>query len=109
MAWMARSVDPDPTNEGPQPPQSPSPPSSSPDAPSPPRDTSSDSWGSRKAFEVLALAFVFPATVYVGFAVGRWIGGQLGAPGPGSLVGLALGAAAAFWELYEYVRRLAPR
>jgi hypothetical protein len=69
-----------------------------------------DPWGSRKALEVLALAFVFPATVYVGFAAGRWAGERwFDAPGAGGLVGLGLGALAAFWELYEYVRRLAPK
>ena len=66
-------------------------------------------WGSRKALEVLALAFVFPVTVYVGFAVGRWVGEQFGAPGTGGVAGLVVGAVAAFWELYEYVRRLAPK
>ena len=66
-------------------------------------------WGSRKALEVLALAFVFPVTVYVGFAAGRWLGARLGDAGTGGVVGLVVGAAAAFWELYEYVRRLAPK
>ena len=68
-----------------------------------------EGWGSRKALEVLALGFVFPVTVYVGFAVGRWIGERLGDAGTGGVVGLVVGALAGFWELYEYVRRLAPR
>lgn len=75
----------------------------------PPPSDGGGGWGSRKAFEVLALAFVFPVTVYVGFAAGRWVGERLGDAGTGGVVGLVVGAVAAFWELYEFVRRLAPK
>jgi hypothetical protein len=68
-----------------------------------------DAWGARKALEVLAIAFVFPLALYVGFVAGRWVGERFGAPGPGGLIGAALGAAAGFWELYRFVRRSWPR
>jgi hypothetical protein len=70
---------------------------------------SSDAWGSRKALEVLALAFVFPATLVVGFLAGRWVGTELGNPQAGIVVGLIFGAAAAFWQLRVYVKRISPR
>ena len=74
-----------------------------------PSPAGGDGWGSRKALEVLALAFVFPVTVYVGFLAGRWVGERLGDAGTGGVVGLVVGALAGFWEHYEYVRRLAPK
>ena len=80
-----------------------------PSSPAPPARPEGDGWGSRKALEILALAFVFPLTVFVGFAAGRWVGEKLGDAGTGSVVGLVVGALAGFWELYEYTRRLAPR
>jgi positive regulator of sigma E activity len=80
----------------------------------PPRDDEPGSdpqgaWGGGKALEVLALAFVFPLTVYVGFLAGRWVGGRLGDATTGALVGGVLGAVAGFWELYGFTRRLRPR
>jgi hypothetical protein len=65
--------------------------------------------GASKALEMLALAFVFPLTIYVGFLAGRWIGAYLGASGPGALVGGILGAVGGFLELYGFARRLGPR
>jgi positive regulator of sigma E activity len=66
-------------------------------------------WGAGKAMEVLALAFVFPLTVYVGFLAGRWVGGRFGDADTGALVGGILGAVAGFWELYGFARRFRPR
>jgi hypothetical protein len=54
---------------------------------------------------VLALAFLFPAAIVVGYLGGRWIGGQAGWPTAGAVVGIALGAVAGFWQLYVFLRR----
>lgn len=64
-----------------------------------------DEWGTRKAFEVLALAFLFPAAVVVGYLAGKWLGGRWGWPVAGSILGGAIGVAAGFWQLYAYLRR----
>ena len=72
-------------------------------------DPSGDRWGSRRALEVLAIAFLFPAAVGVGYLGGRWLGGQWGHGSAGGFVGAVLGALAGFWQLYQFVRRLAPR
>jgi hypothetical protein len=69
-------------------------------------DPEQDSWGSRRALEVLGLAFLFPAAVVVGYLAGRWVGGQAGAPVAGAMVGALLGAAAGFWQLFAFLRRL---
>ena len=76
--------------------------------PSPPSgpDPGGDRWGARRAMEVLALAFVFPATIVVGYLVGGWLGERMGAPTGGAIGGAALGAAAGFWQLYVFLRRL---
>lgn len=57
-----------------------------------------------RAVEVLSLAFLFPIAVYAGFRLGGWLGGMVGVPSLGSLVGGGLGAAAGFWELLRRVR-----
>jgi hypothetical protein len=64
-----------------------------------------DAWGAQKALQVLALAFLFPAAIVVGYLGGRWVGGLLGWPAAGALAGGVLGAAAGFWQLYSFLVR----
>ena len=68
-------------------------------------EPSGESWGAQKALQVLALAFLFPAAVAVGYVGGRWLGVRIGWPTAGSLLGVLLGAAAGFWQLYVFLRR----
>jgi hypothetical protein len=77
-----------------------------PPSPQPPDD---DAWSARRALELLALAFVFPAALFLGFWLGSRVGGWLGAPRLGGLIGGLLGASAGFWELFRLVRREQPR
>jgi hypothetical protein len=70
-----------------------------------PEPAPGDAWGAQKALQVLALAFLFPAAIVVGYLGGRWIGGQLGSPTAGGLAGGVLGAVAGFWQLYAFLRR----
>ena len=58
-------------------------------------------WG-----DLLALGFIFPISITLGFFLGRWIGGMFGHATGGGLVGLLWGITAAFWELYKTSRRL---
>jgi hypothetical protein len=66
---------------------------------------SGDSWGAQKALQVLALAFLFPAAIVVGYLGGRWVGARLGAPTAGAIVGCTVGALAGFWQLYSFLAR----
>lgn len=59
--------------------------------------------------EYMTIAFVFPLALVLGFFVGRWIGGWLGGPTVGALLGILLGTAAAFYNLYETLKRLERR
>jgi hypothetical protein len=70
-----------------------------------PGPDSGDSWGAQKALQVLALAFLFPAAIVVGYLGGRWLGGLLGAPTAGAIAGGVLGAVAGFWQLYSFLVR----
>ena len=58
-------------------------------------------WG-----DLMALGMVFPIAIALGFFLGRWVGGLLGHPRAGMLVGLVWGVAAGFWELYKVTVRL---
>jgi hypothetical protein len=69
-------------------------------------DAGQDSWGSRRALEVLGMAFVFPAAIVVGYLAGRWIGAHAGAATAGAVLGATLGAVAGFWQLFAFLRRL---
>lgn len=73
----------------------------------PPPDN--DSWSTRRALEVLGLAFVFPVAVFLGFWLGNRVGEWLGAPQLGGILGGVLGAVAGFWELYRLVLRGQPK
>ena len=69
------------------------------------QDPGGESWGAQKALQVLALAFLFPAAVVVGYLGGSWLGARVGWPTAGSVVGVVVGAAAGFWQLYAFLRR----
>lgn len=56
--------------------------------------------------EYLTIAFVFPVALVLGFFAGRWVGGWLGGPTAGAITGLLLGTAAAFYNLWETLKRL---
>jgi len=60
----------------------------------------------RSVGQYSVIGFVFPLAMVIGFLAGKWIGGWLGHPGAGSGVGLVLGIVAAFYNLYELVRRM---
>ena len=73
--------------------------------PQPPDPATGDGWGAQKALQVLALAFLFPAAVVVGYLAGRWLGVRFDWPVGGGLLGGVVGAAAGFWQLYLFLRR----
>ena len=75
------------------------PPLSNPDG-----DPGGDAWGAQKALQVLALAFLFPAAIVVGYLAGRWLGARLGWPTAGGLGGGVIGAVAGFWQLYLFLK-----
>jgi hypothetical protein len=75
------------------------------DPSSAPEPSPGDSWGAQKALQVLALAFLFPAAIVVGYLAGRWLGVRVGAPTAGGLIGSVVGAVAGFWQLYLFLRR----
>ena len=58
-------------------------------------------WG-----ELTSLGLVFPSAIMLGFFLGRWGGRALGHPEPGQWIGMALGIATGFWELYKVTMRL---
>lgn len=58
---------------------------------------------------MLALAFLFPAAIIVGYLAGRWLGVGVGAATAGGLIGGVLGAVAGFWQLYLFLRRSSQR
>lgn len=58
-------------------------------------------WG-----DLLSLGMVFPIAIALGYFVGRWVGGKLGYPRAGVLIGLIWGAATGFWELYKVTKRM---
>ena len=68
-----------------------------------------DSWGAQKALQVLALAFLFPAAIVVGYLAGRWIGVLVGAVTAGGVIGSVVGAVAGFWQFYVVLRRSSRR
>ncbi len=70
-----------------------------------PAPDSGDEWGTRRALQVLALAFLFPAATVVGYSAGAWLGGHAGARMAGGLLGGAVGATAGFWQLFLFLRR----
>ena len=79
------------------------------DPSSAPQPSPGDSWGAQKALQVLALAFLFPTAIVVGYFIGRWLGVRVGAPTAGGLIGSVLGAVAGFWQFYVFLRRSSGR
>lgn len=58
-------------------------------------------WG-----ELLSMGMVFPISITLGFFLGRWIGGRFGHGALGQWIGLGMGIASGFWELYKVTKRL---
>lgn len=58
-------------------------------------------WG-----ELSSIGLVFPIAIVLGYFLGRWVGGLLGHPQAGQWIGLALGIATGFWELFKVTVRL---
>ena len=58
-------------------------------------------WG-----ELMSIGMVFPIAIVLGFFLGRWIGGLWGHSKPGQWIGMILGIATGFWELYKVTLRL---
>ncbi|MBK8727290.1 MAG: AtpZ/AtpI family protein [Holophagaceae bacterium] len=58
-------------------------------------------WG-----DLVSLGMVFPIAIVLGWFLGKWIGGKLGHPEAGSLIGLFWGVATGFYELYKVTMRL---
>jgi hypothetical protein len=56
--------------------------------------------------DLAALGMVFPIAIVLGWYLGQWVGGMLGRPAAGRLVGLALGVLSGFWELFKVAKRL---
>ena len=53
-----------------------------------------------------AVGLFFPVAIVAGYLLGKWIGRALGAGDAAALVGAALGVAAAFLNLWRFLRRL---
>ncbi|MDR2697723.1 MAG: AtpZ/AtpI family protein [Holophagales bacterium] len=58
-------------------------------------------WG-----DLISIGMVFPIAIVLGWYLGQWIGGMLGHPRHGRLIGLAFGVISGFWELFKVARRL---
>ena len=58
-------------------------------------------WG-----DLMSLGLVFPIAIVLGWFIGKWLGGLLGHPEAGSLVGLFWGVATGFYELYKVTMRI---
>jgi positive regulator of sigma E activity len=53
-----------------------------------------------------AVGIFFPVAIVAGYLVGKWVGGWLGLGEAAALAGAALGVAAAFLNLWRFLRRL---
>lgn len=53
-----------------------------------------------------AVGIFFPVAIVAGYFVGKWVGRALGAGEAAALVGAGLGVAAAFLNLWRFLRRL---
>ena len=52
------------------------------------------------------MGIFFPVAIVAGYFVGKWVGRALGAGEAAALVGAGLGVAAAFLNLWRFLRRL---
>ena len=73
----------------------------------PPSEPESTGASTRKALTILAVAFVFPVAIYLGFWLGGKAGGYFGAPTLGGILGGVVGAVAGFLELWQVLKRSA--
>ena len=58
------------------------------------------------AAEGSAVGIFFPVAIVAGYFVGKWIARAVGLPDGVALVGAGLGVAAAFLNLWRFLRRL---
>jgi len=58
-------------------------------------------WG-----DLLSLGMVFPIAIVLGWFIGKWVGGKLGHPEAGALIGLLWGVVTGFYELYKVTMRM---
>jgi positive regulator of sigma E activity len=58
------------------------------------------------AAEGSAVGIFFPVAIVAGYLAGKWIGQALGAGEAAALAGAGLGVAAAFLNLWRFLRRL---
>jgi positive regulator of sigma E activity len=56
--------------------------------------------------EASATGLFFPVGIVAGYLLGKWTGGWLGWGEAPAYVGAAAGVVAAFWNLFEYLKRL---
>ena len=56
--------------------------------------------------EAAAVGFMFPLCIVVGFLAGQWLGRILEWGEVPAYVGATVGVMAAFWNLFEYLKRL---
>ncbi len=56
--------------------------------------------------EASAAGLFFPVAIVAGYLLGKWVGGWVGWGEAPAFVGAGLGVAAAFWNLFEFLRRL---
>jgi hypothetical protein len=62
-----------------------------------------------RVLDLSAVGLAFPIAMLLGYFAGRKVGGWLGSAQVGSMIGLGLGIAGGFYNLYKMVSRLAPR
>jgi hypothetical protein len=53
-----------------------------------------------------AVGIFFPVAIVAGYLAGKWLGGWLGLGEAAALAGAGLGVAAAFLNLWRFLRRL---
>jgi positive regulator of sigma E activity len=53
-----------------------------------------------------AVGIFFPVAIVAGYLAGKWIGRAIGAGEAAALIGSGLGVAAAFLNLWRFLRRL---
>jgi prepilin signal peptidase PulO-like enzyme (type II secretory pathway) len=55
--------------------------------------------------EAVSLGVMFPAFVAGGYLLGKWVGGRFGTGEGAAIAGAALGAVAAFLQLFRWAAR----
>ncbi len=59
--------------------------------------------------EYMVIGVVFPVALVGGFFLGWWLGGLFGSETAGAFTGLGLGTVAAFYNLFETLKRIQRR